>query len=514
MIIRNIDMKKIFFKFMVLFAAITMIVGCAKNNLTYETEGQLQTLTITSPSGNAETRIVTTENEGDALGFKVEWEKGDKLIASSADGDTYIATFEILKASDIAADGSAKFTALDASKTLTIGTEYKFYTRDYHYSDYSYNKIMTYPTEETWRDVDDMNFNVSTTLHSPNPIEFGSDAIVLEHFYTYIELTAELPSRSYDVRIRYHDSDNSRDYSYYYMTSGTGYAAPSSTFVFNAAVAPANLDATNPMIVDCSDDNGSTYTELFRIASDETLVAGKHYRIKKAPAVGFPSDAVPVVSVISGRSKKPIMIEIPTSGWPINEGNKDKLSASTFFIGHSKTGSNLTAKYKVFEDVTWSTSEDVYPFSRNPYLSITRNDSGSVELALRMDLPTKKTITITATAPNGATKSFKVNLESVLPVTSVSLNKSTLSLVEGETEALVATINPSNATNKNITWKSSNTAVATAENGVVKAIKAGTTTITITSEDGSKKATCAVTVEAKTIDTDGDGLDDFIHEQL
>ena len=85
----------------------------------------------------------------------------------------------------------------------------------------------------------------------------------------------------------------------------------------------------------------------------------------------------------------------------------------------------------------------------------------------------------------------------VYPVTSVSLSKSSATLTEGESLSLTATVNPSNATNKNVSWKSSNTSVATVSNGKVTAVKAGSATITVTTEDGSKTATCSITVNAK-----------------
>ena len=83
-----------------------------------------------------------------------------------------------------------------------------------------------------------------------------------------------------------------------------------------------------------------------------------------------------------------------------------------------------------------------------------------------------------------------------VPVTGVTLNKTALSLTVGGTETLTATIAPNNATNKNVTWYSSNSAVATVDqNGNVEAVGAGTANITVTTEDGSFTATCAVTVE-------------------
>ena len=93
-------------------------------------------------------------------------------------------------------------------------------------------------------------------------------------------------------------------------------------------------------------------------------------------------------------------------------------------------------------------------------------------------------------------------------VTGVSLNKQTLSLVEGDSETLTSTVAPSNATNKAVSWKSSDASVASVDNsGKVTAVKAGSATITVTTTDGSKTATCSVTVTAKTIEVNDVGLD-------
>ena len=81
----------------------------------------------------------------------------------------------------------------------------------------------------------------------------------------------------------------------------------------------------------------------------------------------------------------------------------------------------------------------------------------------------------------------------VIPATGITLDKKTLSLTAGtSSDKLTATITPANATEKNISWKSSDTNVATVSGGVVKALKAGTTTITATV--GNVSDTCKVTV--------------------
>ncbi|MBO5634846.1 MAG: Ig-like domain-containing protein [Bacteroidales bacterium] len=80
-------------------------------------------------------------------------------------------------------------------------------------------------------------------------------------------------------------------------------------------------------------------------------------------------------------------------------------------------------------------------------------------------------------------------------VTGVSLSKSTISLTEGETETLTATVSPDNATNKSVSWKSSATDIATVDgSGKVTAVKAGSATITVSTTDGGKTSSCDVTV--------------------
>lgn len=81
-------------------------------------------------------------------------------------------------------------------------------------------------------------------------------------------------------------------------------------------------------------------------------------------------------------------------------------------------------------------------------------------------------------------------------VTGISLDRTSVTIKEGESVTLVATVTPNNAENKNVTWSTSSEAVATVVDGKVTGIKAGSATITATTEDGGKKATCALSVEA------------------
>lgn len=104
------------------------------------------------------------------------------------------------------------------------------------------------------------------------------------------------------------------------------------------------------------------------------------------------------------------------------------------------------------------------------------------------------TITARATDGSGVYATCAVTVASSVPVTSVSISKTTLALTKGQTSTLTATCVPSTADNKTITWTSSQNAVATvSDEGLVTAVGSGTAVITAQSANG-KKATCTVTV--------------------
>lgn len=126
--------------------------------------------------------------------------------------------------------------------------------------------------------------------------------------------------------------------------------------------------------------------------------------------------------------------------------------------------------------VTWTSS--------NPEIAIV-DETGKVT--------TIKAGPATITAKAGEkTASCKVTV--CIPVTSVELNKTTLNMKVGDTETLVATVKPDNATDKTVTWTSSDASIASVDaNGKVTAIKDGTATIT--ARAGEKSATCSVTVK-------------------
>jgi uncharacterized protein YjdB/serine/threonine protein kinase len=124
------------------------------------------------------------------------------------------------------------------------------------------------------------------------------------------------------------------------------------------------------------------------------------------------------------------------------------------------------------------------------------------------------TATITVTAEDGSkSASCKITVEPakhvaiVVDVTAISLNKTNTTILVDESETLAVIFNPADATNRNITWSSDDTDVATVDaDGVVSAVAKGTAIITATSEDGNHEAGCTVKVKDTVVDVTGVSL--------
>ena len=168
---------------------------------------------------------------------------------------------------------------------------------------------------------------------------------------------------------------------------------------------------------------------------------------------------------------------IPVTGISLNKTTLSLASGDSETLYATITPSNATD-----QTVSWTSSNT------------------SVATVSSTGLVTAKTVgnaTITATTTDGGKKATCSVTVTPIIVTGVTLNKYSLSMYENDSETLIATVSPSNATNKNVSWSSNNTSVATVSSyGQVQAKAAGKATITVTTEDGQIKATCAVTVAA------------------
>lgn len=140
--------------------------------------------------------------------------------------------------------------------------------------------------------------------------------------------------------------------------------------------------------------------------------------------------------------------------------------------------------------------------------SIDRDDVATVNENGLVTAVAKGEAEVTATA-SGKTATCKVSVyDNIVSVTGVTLPDAVLTVDRGETRTLVATVEPADATNRTVSWTSSDPTVAfISQEGELQALKLGKTVITVTTEDGGFTATCDVTVDASeytvTFETDG-----------
>ena len=180
------------------------------------------------------------------------------------------------------------------------------------------------------------------------------------------------------------------------------------------------------------------------------------------------------INVYDNQTKNGDSVVIPVTGVTLNKTELEIEKGKTYTLKATVTPSDATNK-----SVTWSSSNSIVA-SVNTSGKITAKEAGEATITVK-------------TKDGGYTATCDVTV--IVPVTDVSLNKSSVNLKKGEKTTLKPSIKPTDATNKSVSWSSSNTSVATVStSGVVTAKEGGVAKITCTTKDGSFKATCKVNV--------------------
>lgn len=201
--------------------------------------------------------------------------------------------------------------------------------------------------------------------------------------------------------------------------------------------------------------------------------------ISGTPTTSGTSDFTVTATNSGGSDSEQLSITISSAtNIPVQSVSLDKTSLELTEGGTGTLIATVEPNNATNKNVTWSTSN----------ASIATVNNGEVTAV------SAGTATITATADGKSATCTVTVAAATVPVTGVTLNKTSTSLYVGDTETLTATVLPDNATNKNVTWSTSDPSVATVENGTVTAVGRGTATITVTTEDGSFTADCTVTV--------------------
>ena len=178
------------------------------------------------------------------------------------------------------------------------------------------------------------------------------------------------------------------------------------------------------------------------------------------------------------------------TGHPVTELTLNKTSV-TLLAGEPET--LAASAFPLDTKVQWSSSSPAIA-SVDQNGKVTGLDNGT---------------TIITVASADGTKKATCEVTVIVPVTGVSLDRTSAEIIKGDSMTLTATVVPSNAMNKNVIWTSSDPSVATvSQSGVVTALEFGTTTISVNSFDGNKSATCVVTVVKRSVSGGMEGTED------
>ena len=246
------------------------------------------------------------------------------------------------------------------------------------------------------------------------------------------------------------------------------------TLKLNATIAPEN--ATNKNITWTSSDP-TTAT-----VSNGTITAVKQGTVE-ITATTEDGNKTAKCTVTIGQSGQVIHVEgisIDKKTAKINVGGTVNLVATI-------TPENATNKGYVWEHPTRETEIISMRKISEDEIQVTGLAEGTEEITVKTS-DGNKTDTCTITVQNNGGGN-------TVAVTGVQLDKSTATMKVGDTLKLNATVAPDNATNKNVSWRSSDETIATVNNGTITAVKEGTAEITVTTEDGNKTAKCTVTVQ-------------------
>ena len=203
---------------------------------------------------------------------------------------------------------------------------------------------------------------------------------------------------------------------------------------------------------------------------------------------GVGHDKTTGLGSINGANLGPHIMAIAVTGVTLNQTSASLLAGDTLQLTATVAPGNATN-----DDVTWS-STNTSRATVNSSGLVTAVSAGPVTITVR-------------TVDGNKTATCSLTITGTVAVSSVILNKTTATVGVGATTQLVATVLPTSATDKTVAWSSSNIAKATvnATSGVVTGVAAGSAIITVTTDDGAKTATCAVTV-VTTIPVTGVGL--------
>lgn len=245
---------------------------------------------------------------------------------------------------------------------------------------------------------------------------------------------------------------------------------PTTGITLNQTALALNVGGSSTLTATVTPSNATNKTVTWTTsnASIATVSGGK------VTAVG-PGTAT-ITATTSGGQKATctVTVRVPVTGISISRSTLALTVGATSTLTATVEPSNASNK-----SYSWSSSNSAVA---------TVNSSGLVTAKAN------GTATITATTTDGGKKA-SCTVTVTTPTSGVSVSPTTATIIKGQTRQLTATVAPSSASNKSVSWSSSNNTVATVSStGLVTAKAAGTADITVTTKDGNYKDVCKVTV--------------------
>ncbi len=247
----------------------------------------------------------------------------------------------------------------------------------------------------------------------------------------------------------------------------------------------ANMTITGDLIVEASVGDSDVYLENVTVKGITRIFGGG------INSIYFNNCQLNNVYVDKKNSQVRIVFEGNTSS------NTVKLLSQTILeLKDNTTTKNLQIDIKALQSIiklSKNTKIDEITINANQIQIL-----GNGTITVITNYGTNNKTEITPSQLKGNLDGIEIIPSEPIPVTGVEIDKSTAEVIVGETVALIAIVEPTDATNKSVQWSSSDSTIATVDNnGLVSAISAGTVTITVTTIDGSKTDSCAVTVNKK-----------------
>ncbi len=317
-------------------------------------------------------------------------------------------------------------------------------------------------------------------------VSLDQDSITLEAGETAVLKATVEPSDATDKAVTWSSSDEAVAT----VKNGTVTAVAAGTAVITVTTADGGFTAECAVTVTPADE-GTPYVLT------ETLEAGKKYVIASADTAG----TVYILGHEGETAETYRGTIINEDGWMTIHTTKDNVvfEAAEITNGFSLTNGEYYMTVEGSGTLTFATSSSTKYWNYADHKLSNASSSATRYLTFS---GTEFAGYYSSSNPNPSDIFLfeeKSGDEVPVAVTGVSLDQETLALEEGDTAVLKAAVEPANATNRTVTWASSDETVATVDNGIVTAVAPGTATITVTTVDGGFTAECVVTVAEKVV---------------